>query len=235
MLLEVEKIEAGYGRRTILDGVTLRADSKEIIGIVGPNGAGKSTLLKVIAGAMRAESGTVRFDNNDIGNLEQHERARRGIGYVMQGGVVFSNLTVEENLALAGKAGNGVSRQDKSDHAFAIFHPLTKLRGRRAGLLSAGERQMLAVTMVLMNPNARLLLLDEPFSGLAPNQSDFLMKALTDLRDKRRLSVLLVEQSLGIVLAISQRLYVLSTGSIVAEHLTGQVDLAEIEARFFGH
>lgn len=233
--LTTRDIWAGYNQREVLCGLSLQVERGEIVALIGPNGVGKSTLLKVIAGALAAKSGTMLFNGVDMSGIPQFERARRGIGYLIQGGPIFSSLTVAENLRLAGNGNRNGSGQQRETDVVGLISDLQDLLGRRAGLLSAGQRQMLALGMVLMNtvPDA-LLLLDEPLAGLAPGLVDKMVNALRRLPQTFGSSILLVEQNLRAAIAAADRICVLKAGKIGAEHRASSVQIPEIEEAYFG-
>jgi urea transport system ATP-binding protein len=228
--LILSDIHASYGRREVLRGVFLSLASGEVVAVVGPNGAGKSTLLKVIAGTLAPRSGRVVLRGEDISSLPQFERARRGIGYLMQGGPVFASLTVQENLDLACRAGGQGQVEAGQEEALAAAPDLKSLLGRRAGLLSGGQRQLLAISMIVAGAQAkRVLLLDEPLAGLSPVPAKDILALLKRLRDERRVAILLVEQNLGAAIELSDRLCVCKSGALVREEEAGGVDMRRIE------
>jgi branched-chain amino acid transport system ATP-binding protein len=234
-MLIAKDIHASYGRRAVLHDVSITISPGEIVSVVGPNGAGKSTLLKVIAGALVPESGRVTWGDSDLTHLAQFERARLGIGYLMQRGPVFSSLTVEQNLDLA-----RVSRRNghsKASWKEVIQHTsdLASVLGRRAGLLSAGQRQLLAITMIVMGQHRKqILLLDEPLAGLSPGPAQEILSTLRRIRQEDGVSILVVEQNLGAVIELSDRLCVLKHGVLVAEGNSKSFDTRRIEEAYFG-
>jgi branched-chain amino acid transport system ATP-binding protein len=165
--LRVENIHAAYGKKEVLRGVSLSMQQGEIVALIGPNGAGKSTLLKVIAGFLKPLHGQVWLDGKALNSLAAHERVGQGIAYFMQGGKVFPNLTVAENLEMGLASLSVQNKKDGIPAVLEIFSNLKDLLNRRAGLLSGGERQALALAMVLVR-RPHLLLADEPSVGLSP-------------------------------------------------------------------
>ena len=214
-LLEVESLRAGYGDHEILRGVDLRVETGEIVAIIGPNGAGKSTLLKTIAGLVPASAGSIRFEGQEIAGLPAPDVARRGIGYVPQGRGLFAGMTVAENLALGRLARSTEASGDGvvwSEAQILDMFPALKARmGTAADYLSGGEQQMLAVARALSG-NVRLLLLDEPFEGLAPAVVEELFRVFDELR--RHVPVLIVEHNLDLVLALADRVFALERGAV---------------------
>jgi ABC-type branched-subunit amino acid transport system ATPase component len=233
--LIVSDIYASYGRREVLRGVSISLSSGEIVSLVGPNGAGKSTLLKVIAGALSPQSGHVILGNSDILNIPQFKRSTRGIGYLMQGGPVFSSLTVEENLSLAYTAGENGHRKTNWKEVLAYTPDLKNILGRRAGLLSTGQRQLLAIALVITGTQRKhVLLLDEPLAGLSPGPAQNIFAAIRRIRAEQGVSILLVEQNLRAAMELSDRLCVLKSGTLVAEENANDVDMRRIEEAYFG-
>jgi ABC-type branched-subunit amino acid transport system ATPase component len=227
VVLRAEDIRAGYGKKEVLHGVTLEVRRGEIVALVGANGAGKSTLLKVVAGLLKPTAGRIWFDGQDVTCLPAYRRSQMGVGYLLQGGEVFPSLTVQENLGIAG--GNGVQDLDAIDPVLRLFPPLrTKFR-QRAGLLSGGERQMLALAMVLVR-KPRLLLLDEPTAGLAPSIAAQTLRKVGDYCQLQQMAVVLVEQRLREALYVAHRALALILGqpgmqTTEAQHWANCVDL----------
>jgi ABC-type branched-subunit amino acid transport system ATPase component len=226
-LLAVRDLVAGYGDHEILRGLTLHVEPGEIVAVIGPNGAGKSTLLKAIAGLLPARRGDVRFRDRDLAGVGPAEIIGRGLGYVPQEGNVFPSLTVWENLSVgAYTAPTALAR--RAEAAFALFPVLRERRRARAGSLSGGERQMLALAMALMAEPA-LLLLDEPSAGLAPALQRSAFERVRAING-RGVSVVLVEQNARAALALCHRGYVLTMGQTRAEG-TGRALLDDPEVR----
>ncbi|MBO9535614.1 ABC transporter ATP-binding protein [Herbaspirillum sp.] len=211
-LLEVAGLHAWYGQSHVLNGVNLEVGAGEIVSVLGRNGAGRSTLLKALVGLVRSE-GSVRFGGADIGALPTYEIARRGIAYVPESRDVFPTLTVEQNLLLGQKSGKQPANGWRFDDMYAMFPSLHKRRTVAAGALSGGEQQMLSLARALMG-NPRLILIDEPTEGLAPQMVEQVAGYLRQLRE-RGVAVLLIEQRQTIALDISQRVYVMGRGEVV--------------------
>jgi neutral amino acid transport system ATP-binding protein len=226
-LLEIEGLHAGYGDHEILRGVRLRAEQGEIVAIIGPNGAGKSTLFKTIAGLLPPRRGDVRFRGEPIGGSAPETIIRRGLCYVPQEANVFGNLSVEENLTIGGWAAKA-RRSELARSVVELFPVLDDRRRQRAGSLSGGERQMLAIAMALMVEPA-LLLLDEPSAGLAPALQRVIFDRIRDI-NARGVTVVLVEQNARESLRLCRRGYVLVMGQTRAEG-PGRVLLDDPEIR----
>jgi branched-chain amino acid transport system ATP-binding protein len=222
-LLAVDKLEVVYQRAiTAVQGISLAVPQGKIIGILGTNGAGKTTLLRAISGFhgiddARVTEGSIRFKSNRIENGEPHRIARAGIALVPERDKVFSNLTVAENLTVsAGPREGAAERRRREEGVAQTFPRLAELRNRVAGLLSGGERQMLAIASALMC-KPQLLLVDELSLGLAPVVVEDLMARLVEIRRDLGITVMLVEQSAAVALAVADYSYVLENGRIVLD------------------
>ncbi len=215
-LLEATGVTAGYVPDVdILRDLHLYVDEGELVSVVGPNGAGKSTLIKAIFGLVRIREGSIRLDGEEISGLAPHRIARRGMRYVPQLDNVFPSLTVEENLDLAVAGLEKEELRSRREAVYELFSPLAPARGRQAGLLSGGQRQMLAMARALM-PRPQVLLLDEPSAGLAPEYVTLVFEKIVEIRNAG-VTVLVVEQNARRSLALSDRGYVLELGRNVFE------------------
>lgn len=215
-MLEVIGVDAGYKDLQALWGVSLRVNEGELVALVGPNGAGKTTTLKTISGLVKPTAGNVLLDGQSLIKEPPHRIVERGISQVLEGGRVFTGLTVLENLELG--AFGRKARKDKDrnlERVFSLFPRLKERQRQRAGTLSGGERQMLAIGRALMS-NPRLLLLDEPSFGLAPLLVEQIFRMITEI-NKQGVAVLLVEQNVRAALELTQRAYVIENGRIVGE------------------
>ncbi len=210
-LLEVENVYAAYGLSQILFGVSLAAGEREIVALMGRNGVGKTTTLRSIIGLTPVRRGQVRWRGRNIAGLSPHKIARLGLGYVPEDRRIFPELTVWENLDIAYRpAVDG--REWNEGRVYELFPVLKELRHRKGGYLSGGEQQMLTIARSLMG-NPQLLLLDEPSEGLAPLVVAMLREQIGRLREEG-LSVILAEQNVDFVLALSDRVYILEKGEI---------------------
>jgi len=235
MMLTVSGITAGYGRVKVLKEVDLEVDEGEVVSLVGANGAGKSTLLKTVSGIIHPFSGRVSFMGRDITGRRPDDVVRAGISQVPEGRQIFASLTVEQNLLL-GAYVHGSKRADLDRLYPAMFElfPILKRRFRgKAGSLSGGEQQMLAMARGLMS-EPKLLLLDEPSLGLAPLLVAQILDIVKGLKDKG-ISILLVEQNVSAALRIADSAYIIETGRI-ASHGTAGALLGndEIRKRYLG-
>ena len=211
-LLELDGVEARYGPVRALHGVTLAAETGEIVAVLGANGAGKTTTLRAISGTVK-RSGTISFDGRSLGRRGPEDVARLGIAHVPEGRGTFSELSVLDNLRLGAYTRRTKEAAADYDRVFAHFPRLAERRGQQAGTLSGGEQQMLALGRALM-ARPRLLLLDEPSLGLAPMVVKEIFQILRELNEREGLTILVVEQNARLALASSHRAYVLETGKV---------------------
>jgi branched-chain amino acid transport system ATP-binding protein len=219
-LLEVGRLEAGYGAEPVLKGIDLRVDEGELVAVLGANGAGKSTLMRALSGLHRPISGEVVFQNENIGNSPTHQVVARGVVLVPEGRQVFPELSVLDNIRLGAYLRKDVPESEIE----ALLERFPRLRARlhqRAGLLSGGEQQMLALARGLM-ARPHLLLLDEPSLGLAPQVIEDLFASLDRLRAER-VTILLVDQMAGLALSLADRAYVIEAGRISASGSAAQI------------
>ncbi|MBI2715962.1 MAG: ABC transporter ATP-binding protein [Rhizobiales bacterium] len=222
-MLSIENVKSAYGRIEVLHGVTLHVEAGEIVTLIGANGAGKTTLLHAISGVQPITAGTIRFEGNPIEQRPAHARVGLGISQVPEGRQLFEPLSVKDNLRLGAWSRRDDDLEPELARAREMFPMLEAFWERPAGTLSGGQQQMLAIGRALM-AKPRLLLLDEPSMGLAPNLVDHVLAVIRALKDDK-LTILLVEQNARAALAIADRAYVLETGRIT---LSGTA--AEIQA-----
>jgi branched-chain amino acid transport system ATP-binding protein len=214
-MLRVEGLHAAYGPVRALDDVSFEVGEGSITAVLGANGAGKTSLLRTLSGLVRARAGRVVFQDRDIARMAVERIVRMGMAHVPEGRGVIGELGVEENLRLGGLWRGGGGR-DGLDEVYELFPRLQERRARAADTLSGGERQMLAIGRALMS-RPRMLLLDEPSLGLAPQVSAQIMSMLRDLREHSGLTVLLVEQNARAALSVADRGIVLNLGRVVAD------------------
>jgi len=214
VLLKVEDLRAGYGEMVVLTGLSLKLEQRQIVAVLGRNGIGKSTLMKTLAGLIRPRAGMIMFEGRDITPDPASSRARMGIGYVPQGRQIFARLTVRENLLVGIRA----NRMPPAavDEILGDFPALVPTLDSLGGSLSGGQQQLLALARALVL-RPRLLLLDEPSEGIQPSILDHIHEILLTSKERRGVSVLLVEQNLDFAEALSDRVYVMDEGCISRE------------------
>ncbi len=215
-LLKIENLSVHYGAIQALHGVSIAVEQGEIVTLIGANGAGKSTTLRAVSGLVKPSAGTITFDGKNLAGLAPHRILRRGLAQVPEGRGIFPNLTVDENLDLGAFA-----RSDRKNIAgdrervFALFPRLKERIDQRAGTLSGGEQQMLAIGRALL-ARPRLLLLDEPSLGLAPQLVQTIFKIIREINASGT-TIFLVEQNAHMALRVAHRAYVLEVGSVVMQ------------------
>jgi branched-chain amino acid transport system ATP-binding protein len=222
-LLELDGIESGYGKKTVLQGVALRVHEAEVVTVLGHNGAGKSTTLKTILGLLPARAGQVRFAGQPWANGDAADNVRRGMALVPQGRGVFPDLTVMENLTLgAYTRRDPAGTEARLREVIELFPLLAERRSQRAGTLSGGEQQMLAVGMALM-PRPRLMMMDEPSIGLAPVLVQRVLETVRQINRRFGTAIILVEQNIKTALGVADRAYVMKSGRVVLEKPAGEL------------
>jgi ABC-type branched-subunit amino acid transport system ATPase component len=234
-MLKLENVVAGYGGKTVLNGVSLEINVSEICGLVGPNGSGKSTILKSIFGLVRVSSGKINYRDDPIQNRKSSLNVQDGISYIPQGGRVFSKLTVQENLEMGGVLIKDRKRlKERVDRLYERFPRLKDYRNIPAGNLSGGERQMVGFSIgLVMGPD--FLLIDEPSIGLAPRLVGRTMDLIREIREKFNTAVLMVEQNVRALLAVAERVYLLRNGEIVyQEDAIDKETESRLRKRFLG-
>ena len=215
-MLEVQGVDAGYKDLQALWDVSLRVSEGELVALVGPNGAGKTTTLKVISGLIKPTAGNVSLDDRSLTKEPPHKIVDLGISPVLEGGRVFTGLTVLENLELGAFGAKARKAKDENlERVYDLFPRLQERQRQRAGTLSGGERQMLAIGRALMS-TPRLLMLDEPSFGLAPILVEQIFEMITEI-NRQGVTVLLVEQNVRAALELTQRAYVIENGRVVGE------------------
>ena len=234
-MLKVKDLKAAYGRIPVLHGVDLSVEAGEFIGILGHNGMGKTTLLKSLVGLIKTTGGSVFLNDKDITRLPPSRRNRYGIGYVAQGRDIFPNLTVRDNLrtGILMHKDLRAKEDDILDEILTEFPRLQPLLGRRGGVLSGGEQQILALARCLCG-SPQLLLLDEPTEGIQPSIIEEIAEILQNLRRKRNLTIVLVEQNLEFISALSGRVYVIRRGRFVGELAPAELADPSIVQEFVG-
>jgi len=215
MVLTVDSLNVSYGETPIIEGLSLHCEEDEILAVLGRNGMGKTTLLRSIAGALKPDSGSIVFDDEDVTDLPSHERARRGITLIPQGREIFPDLTVGENLQMGTYAAGDRTTLDR-DRVYEYFPILEERLEQKGGTLSGGQQQMLAIARGLMT-NPELILLDEPSEGIQPSIVEQIGEILPEIHRNEDVPVVIVEQNIELVFAVADRGYVIENGNIVEE------------------
>jgi urea transport system ATP-binding protein len=228
-LLDVASLRTGYGSSPILQGVDLKVGRGEIVAVIGRNGVGKSTMMRCLIGQLRVWTGTIRFEGTDISSMLPERRAQLGFGYIPQGREVFARMTVEENLRVGEMIGD---RSDKKlyDMVYEFFPILAERRDQKAGTMSGGQQQQLAIGRAMIG-NPKLLLLDEPSEGIQPSIILEIMRVIRRVNKELGTTVLFVEQNLDVILSLAQRCYVIDKGRIIAERDAHELQDREVAKR----
>jgi branched-chain amino acid transport system ATP-binding protein len=234
-MLQVENLHVSYGAIKALHGVSLKVPQGGIVTLIGANGAGKSTTLRALSGLVKPASGSIRYDGQEISKLPPEKIVAAGLCHVPEGRMVFSNLTVHENL----KMGAYLQRDRKwiaeqTDYVFSLFPRLKERESQSAGTLSGGEQQMLAIGRALLS-KPKFLMLDEPSLGIAPLLVKTIFERIVEINREQGLTILLVEQNANLALDISSYAYVLETGKILIEGPSAQVKAdPQVQAAYLG-
>jgi branched-chain amino acid transport system ATP-binding protein len=232
-LLEVSDIHAHYGSIEALKGISLEVNQGEVVTLIGSNGAGKSTTLRAISGLTPASSGRIAFDGTDITRLPAHEIVQRGIALSPEGRHCFSRMTVRENLDLGAYRRRGPEIAEDLERVFTLFPRLAERERQKAGTMSGGEQQMLAIGRALM-ARPRLLMLDEPSMGIAPILVQRIYETVGEI-NRSGVTILLVEQNANYALGAATRGYVLETGRVVlADESASLRDDPEVQKAYLG-
>jgi urea transport system ATP-binding protein len=223
-LLKVTDLHAGYGQSEVLHGLNFNVARAEIVVVVGRNGMGKSTLMKSLIGMVPVKSGQIELDGTDVAHFKSHRRVAKGIAIVPQGRMIFSNMTVRENIETGLFVHNTPA---VPPDIYTMFPVLQEMRDRRGGNLSGGQQQMLAIARALTT-DPKVLLLDEPTEGIQPSIILELARTLKRIRDERGLSIVCSEQVLSFALDIADRVLVLEGGNIVHEDARADLDQEKV-------
>lgn len=223
-MLNVSDLRVSYGMSEVIHGVSLDVGANETVAIMGRNGMGKTTLFKSLIGMLPSQSGSISFHGQDLTKTQPYQRVSSGIAYVPQGRMVFPTLTVEENL-MAGLEASG--HKKVPEDIYELFPVLLEMRHRKAGNLSGGQQQQLAIGRALA-ANPKVLLLDEPTEGIQPSIIKQLATTLNEIKIKRKISIVVSEQVLSFALNVADRMLVMDKGEIVHEASGDQIDKAYI-------
>ncbi len=214
-MLSVSDLHVSYGAIAALNGISFEIEQGAIVTLIGGNGAGKTTTLRTISGLLRATKGRISFLGEDITGLPAHKIVSRGLCHVPEGRMIFSNLTIDENLAMGAYLQTDAALNAKNrEYVFTIFPRLKERLRQTAGTLSGGEQQMLAIGRALMS-NPKFLMLDEPSLGIAPRLISTIFEKIVEINRHHGITILLVEQNANLALEISTSAFVLETGQIV--------------------
>jgi branched-chain amino acid transport system ATP-binding protein len=234
-LLRIANLEVCYGAISALRDVSFSIEAGRIVTLIGANGAGKTTTLRTVSGLLRAKRGSITFKGEDITRLPPHQIVARGLSHVPEGRMVFSNLTVDENLAMGAYLRHDKAKITESrDYVFSIFPRLKERLAQAAGTLSGGEQQMLAIGRALMG-EPKLLMLDEPSLGIAPKLISTIFEKIVEINRNHGVTILLVEQNARLALEVSHDAYVLETGGVVMQGLSAELRTnPELKAAYLG-
>lgn len=223
-MLEVADYQVSYGQSQVLHGLDFSVDTQEIVAVMGRNGMGKSTLMKSIMGMLPSQQGSVQLDGIEVSDLPSYQRVELGMGFVPQGRMIFSTMTVQENIQTGLTSTS--SRQIPED-LYELFPVLDEMKKRRGGNLSGGQQQQLAIARALAS-QPKLLLLDEPTEGIQPSIIREMAQTLKQIRDQRGLAIVVSEQVLSFALEIADRVLVLEKGEIVHEEQRATLNEAKV-------
>ena len=223
-MLDIENLRVAYGQSEVLHGMSFGVATNEIVAIMGRNGMGKTTLMKTMMGILPSTAGSIRLRGEDIVGLKSHQRVRKGVAYVPQGRMVFSAMTVKENIE-TGLTASGDRKVP--DDIYELFPVLLEMRGRRAGNLSGGQQQQLAIARALAT-KPKVLLLDEPTEGIQPSIIREMARTLRRIRDERGLSIVVSEQVLSFALDVADRVLVVENGEIVHDEPRAALNEAKV-------
>jgi urea transport system ATP-binding protein len=223
-MLEIANYHVAYGQSEVLHGLNVSVAPNEIVAIMGRNGMGKTTLMKALMGIIPTKSGSVRMNGAELGAMKSFERVAKGLAYVPQGRMIFSTMTVQENIE-TGLVASGESKVPGD--IYELFPVLLEMKGRRGGNLSGGQQQQLAIARALVT-KPKVLLLDEPTEGIQPSIIQEMARTLKRIRDERGLSIVVSEQVLSFALDIADRVLVIENGEIVSDAPRADVDAAQV-------
>ena len=229
-LLTVNGVSSGYGSARILQNVSFSVERHEILAIVGRNGVGKTTLMKTLIGLLRLMDGRIEFKGESIGRFRPSRRADRGIAYVPQGRGIFNRMSVTENLLL-GQGLGGQGRKANFDRVYRFFPRLKERGSQKAGSMSGGEQQQLAIGRVLVG-HPELILLDEPSEGIQPNIVQEIGQIIRRLTEQEDLTVIIVEQNLELIHSVADRCIVMDKGTIIAHLTPDEIADPEVAKRY---
>jgi urea transport system ATP-binding protein len=225
-MFNVSGLASGYGQSEVIHQLDLKAAEGEIVAVMGRNGMGKTTLFKSLMGILPCRAGRVEINGTDIAKLAPYERVAHGIAYVPQGRMIFSSLTVLENIKAAlPKSAHGIVPNE----IYELFPVLDEMKSRKGGNLSGGQQQQLAIARALVT-NPKVLLLDEPTEGIQPSIIKDIARSLKEIRNLRHLTIIVSEQVLSFTMEIADRLLVIEKGRFVLENRRDELDIAKVSS-----
>ena len=219
-MFHVTNLRAGYGQSTVIQDCSFTLRPNEILAIMGRNGMGKTTLLKTLIGIIPTKGGSIKLGEREISGLESFERVRSGIAFVPQGRMIFPSLTVMENMQTGSR---GAVSRDEWGEIFSLFPVLQEMRNRKGGNLSGGQQQQLAIARALLT-NPQVLVLDEPTEGIQPSIIKDIARALREIRDMRKIAIIVTEQVVSFMMDACDRALVMERGRIVHEAERADLD-----------
>jgi urea transport system ATP-binding protein len=225
-MLAISNLEVGYGQSKVIHDLNFSVGGQEILAIMGRNGMGKTTLLKSLIGILPSKSGSIKLGDQEIAALPAHERVRSGIAYVPQGRMIFPMLTVTENIMTGAR--KSVERSTW-DEIYALFPVLRDMRNRKGGNLSGGQQQQLAIARALVS-NPKVLVLDEPTEGIQPSIIKDIARALKDIRQIRKLAIVVSEQVVSFMMDVCDRALVIERGRFIHEAPRENLDAEKVKA-----
>jgi len=225
-MLAISNLEVGYGQSKVIHDLNFSVGGQEILAIMGRNGMGKTTLLKSLIGILPSKSGSIKLGDQEVAALPAHERVRSGIAYVPQGRMIFPMLTVTENIMTGAR--KGVERSTW-DEIYALFPVLRDMRHRKGGNLSGGQQQQLAIARALVS-NPKVLVLDEPTEGIQPSIIKDIARALKDIRQIRKLAIIVSEQVVSFMMDVCDRALVIERGRFIHEAPRENLDAEKVKA-----
>jgi urea transport system ATP-binding protein len=224
-MLAIQHLDAGYGQSRVIRDMNFTVGNEEILAIMGRNGMGKTTLLKSLIGILPTKTGSVKLDEQELTGLASYERVRRGLAFVPQGRMIFPSLTVTENI-LSGARGE--VERSVWDEIYALFPVLYDMQKRKGGNLSGGQQQQLAIARALVS-NPKVLILDEPTEGIQPSIIKDIARALKEIRQMRKLAIVVSEQVVSFMMAVCDRALVIERGRFIHETPRNQLDPDKIK------
>jgi urea transport system ATP-binding protein len=224
-MLEVKELNVGYGQSEVIHSASFNVEKAEILAIMGRNGMGKTTLLKSLMGLLGARSGSVKVDGTDVSAMPPHQRVRSGMAYVPQGRMIFSSLSVLENLVSGAK---GKVSKAAFDEIYALFPVLFDMRKRKGGNLSGGQQQQLAIARALIT-EPKVLILDEPTEGIQPSIIKDIARTLREIRKMRDLTIIVSEQVVSFMMDVCDRVLVIDRGRFVHEDNRADLDAEKVK------